>query len=146
MDRFPTWTPKASGILNWRNSSPCHWDWNRNFRLPGKHEVGDGWRSLSVQTTIIDIRDLKFLLGLNLHDISSPNLKICYPHDIPLLAFAVSFLKPFDHHTIPLPHLGPRGRHFASHGPLESWKSRVLDISIADSRSDWWVNECQLAP
>ena len=85
-------------------------------------------------------------LGLNLHDISSPNLKICYPHGIPLLAFAVSCLKPFDHHTIPLPHLGPRGRHFASHGPLESWKSRVLDISIAYSRSRGEVYHWLMGP
>lgn len=105
---------------------------NRNFQLPGG--------SWAVQTTRIDIRCLMFLwwkiFMISLLPTSYLKLVLfSWHHDIPCLAFSVSFLKLFDdHHTIPLPHLGPRGRHFASHRPLERWKSAVLDISVADSQ------------
>lgn len=106
---------------------------NRNFQLPGG--------SWAVQTTRILISDVWCFCGEKIFMISllpTSYLKIVlfsWHHDIHCLAFSVSFLKLFDdHHTIPLPHLGPRGRHFASHRPLERWKSAVLDISVADSQ------------
>ena len=74
-------------------------------------------------------------------------MKFYYSHDImtSLVLLLVSFLKLFDdHHTIPLPHLGPRGRHFASHRPREGWKAAVLGISVGDSRRGGKSNSLSL--
>lgn len=133
---------KAWVWLNSRNSSTCHWDWNRNFQLPGipGRPNNQNWCKMSdvilwwkiFMISLLPTSYLKMLLS-------------SWHHDIPCLAFSVSFLKLFDdHHTIPLPHLGPRGRHFASHRPREGWKAAVLGISVGDSRRGGKSNSLSL--